>query len=50
MGADEVARLSGHPWFADALRLRRWDDEAKVVGKETRPLAQWESLLRSYFR
>lgn len=50
MGADEAARLSGHPWFADALRLRRWDDEAKVVGKETRPLAQWESLLRSYFR
>ena len=50
MGANEVARLSGHPWLADALRLRRWDDEAKVVGKETRPLVQWESLLRSYFR
>ncbi|HYB70442.1 MAG TPA: HD domain-containing protein [Candidatus Bathyarchaeia archaeon] len=50
MSAEEIARLSGHPWLADALRLRRWDDEAKVTGKTTRPLAHWEPLLRAYFR
>jgi predicted HD phosphohydrolase len=48
MGRDEVARLSAHPWLADALRLRRWDDQAKVVGKPTRPLSDWEPLLRKY--
>ena len=33
-----------------AKRLRRWDDQAKVVGKESAPLAAWEPLLRAYFR
>jgi predicted HD phosphohydrolase len=28
MTTDEVVRLAGHPWLADALRLRRWDDQA----------------------
>ena len=50
MSSDEVARHAAHPWLGDALRLRRWDDQAKVVGKETAPLAAWEPLLRSRFR
>lgn len=50
MGPEERARHAAHPWFADALRLRRWDDQAKVVGKETAPLATWERLLRAHFR
>jgi len=50
MSLEEVARHAVHPWLADALRLRRWDDLAKVVGKETAPLAAWEPLLRTYFR
>ena len=50
MSADEVARHAAHPWLADGLRLRRWDDQAKVVGKPTRPLAAWEPLLRKYLR
>src|SRR5439155_7308117 len=33
MAAAEIARLAGHPWLAAALALRRWDDDAKVVGK-----------------
>ena len=49
MTADEVARHAAHPWLADALRLRRWDDAAKVVGKVTRPLETWAPLLRTYF-
>lgn len=49
MSPEEVARLAAHPWLPDALRLRRWDDEAKVVGRTTRPLEAWEPLLRTYF-
>ena len=50
MTSGEVARHAAHPWLADALRLRRWDDQAKVVGQLTRPLEAWEPLLRRYFR
>ena len=50
MGPEEIARHAAHPWFGDALRLRRWDDLAKVVGKETAPLAAWAPLLRAHLR
>jgi len=50
MSPEEIARHATHPGLGDALRLRRWDDLAKVVGKETAPLADWEPLLRTYFR
>ena len=50
MTPEQVARHAAHPWIADALRLRRWDDQAKVVGRVTRPLETWERLLRSYFK
>jgi predicted HD phosphohydrolase len=50
MDPEEVARHAAHPWLGDALRLRRWDDRAKVVGKPTAPLAHWEPLLRAHFR
>jgi predicted HD phosphohydrolase len=33
MTVEEVKRAETNPWWPDALRLRRWDDEAKVVGK-----------------
>jgi len=29
MTDDEVRRFESHPWFGDAVRLRRWDDGAK---------------------
>lgn len=45
----EVAAFRAHPWCADAVALRRWDDEAKVSGKRTTPLADRESLLRRWF-
>jgi len=50
MGPEEVARLVTHPWMADAVRLRRWDDRAKILGKPTRPLSAWAPLLRRHFR
>jgi len=50
MSPEEIARHAAHPGLGDALRLRRWDDLAKVVGQETAPLAAWEPLLRRFFR
>jgi gamma-butyrobetaine dioxygenase len=32
MSADEIAEFERHPWHADAVALRRWDDLAKVPG------------------
>ena len=49
MTAEEMRRADTNPWWRDALRLRRWDDEAKVVGRKTRPLSAWKPLLRKYF-
>ncbi len=49
MTSDEVARAVEHRWWSEAIRLRRWDDAAKVVGRSTRELAAWEPLLRKYF-
>jgi predicted HD phosphohydrolase len=49
MTAEEAERAATHPWWADALRLRRWDDGAKEQGKSTRPLSSWTPLLQKYF-
>jgi predicted HD phosphohydrolase len=49
MTAEEALSAAMRPWWPDALRLRRWDDQAKLVGKPTRDLAAWEPLLRKYF-
>ena len=38
MSGDEVGEFEGRPFFADAVRLRKWDDAAKVVGSNTPPL------------
>jgi predicted HD phosphohydrolase len=49
MEAEEERRVETHPWWADAVRLRRWDDLAKVAGRKTRPLSAWKPLLAKYF-
>lgn len=49
MCPDDVDVLAAHPWVEDVLRLRRWDDSAKVPGKVTRPLSTWEPFLRRWF-
>jgi phosphonate degradation associated HDIG domain protein len=42
--ADEAALFLARPWAQEAIRLRRWDDAAKVPGARTLPLeelARW---------
>src|SRR5262249_61335110 len=46
MSPDAAARFAGHPWARDAVALRRWDDEAKVVGRQTRSLEEWAPLIQ----
>ena len=46
MSADDAARFARHRRAGDAVALRRWDDEAKVVGKSTRTLGEWAALVR----
>jgi predicted HD phosphohydrolase len=45
----EQAQLERHPWFIDALRIRRWDDDAKARGAAPPPLESYLPLLARYF-
>lgn len=43
-------RFLARPFAWDAIRLRRWDDLAKVAGRKSPPLRVFEPLLRSITR
>lgn len=45
MSPEEVASFESRPFFADAVRLRRWDDAAKIVGLATPDLAHFSTYL-----
>ena len=47
MSDEECLAFESQPGWAEAVQLRRWDDEAKVAGKQTRPFEAYHSLLRS---
>ena len=47
MSRDEIEAFKASPWWADAVALRRWDDEAKVAGRPVPPLDDWVPLLVS---
>jgi len=40
--------LETHRWFADAVRIRRWDDEAKSPDAVTPPLDDYRPLLERW--
>jgi len=42
----DAARFAEHRWLRDALALRRWDDQAKVMGRKTRSLEDWTPTIR----
>ncbi|MCY1280231.1 phosphonate degradation operons associated HDIG domain protein [compost metagenome] len=44
MDATEAAAFEADPLFADSLRLRRWDEAAKVPGRRLPDLAELEAL------
>jgi len=49
LSREERATLAAHPWFADALNVRRWDEEAKDPQAHMAPLTAWVPLLEKYF-
>ena len=42
---DEAEDFAGHPQAQDAVRLRRWDDQAKIVGLQTKPVEAYRALI-----
>ena len=46
MPPSDAARFAEHRWLRDALALRRWDDQAKVIGRKTRSLEDWTPTIR----
>jgi len=44
--ASEADRFLGQPFAADAMRLRRWDDRAKLAGAATPPLEHFLDIAR----
>lgn len=45
MSAEQVRAFEAEPFFADALRLRRWDEEGKIVGFQGPPPAHFEAIV-----
>ncbi|GIL00045.1 MAG: hypothetical protein BroJett029_42530 [Alphaproteobacteria bacterium] len=50
MTAEEAGRFRREPFLAEAVDLRRWDDEAKVVGATTPDLAHFRPAIESVLR
>lgn len=44
MSEEQARTFERDPLFADALRLRRWDEAAKVVGKPLPDLGRWQRM------
>ena len=53
MSSIEVSSFEQNPFFSDAVKLRKWDDQAKVQELTTAPVEDFEKniavSLRSYF-
>lgn len=50
MSPEEGARFASERFAEDAKKLRRWDDEGKVVGAKTPDLAHFEGYVSAVLR
>jgi [1-hydroxy-2-(trimethylamino)ethyl]phosphonate dioxygenase len=46
----EQAKFAAEPFFREAVDLRRWDDEGKIVGMATPGLEQFQPMIRRSLR
>ncbi|MCA8913097.1 MAG: HD domain-containing protein [Planctomycetes bacterium] len=46
MSEEECAEFEGHEWAQDAIAVRRWDDQAKTIGRTTRDLEHFLNIAR----
>ena len=45
MSARELAQFETQPFWREALRVRRWDDQGKVAGLKTLALSDYAPLI-----
>lgn len=50
MSTSEVGKFLTQPHYRDAVLLRRWDDEAKNVGRHTRRFEEYATAIRQCVR
>ena len=50
MQGPELAEFEAHPYASAAIRVRRWDDQAKDPGVEPPPFGHFESVLLALAR
>jgi predicted HD phosphohydrolase len=50
MSAEEIATFESHPLYESAVKIRRWDDGAKVSGRTLPDLYQYTSIVESCIR
>ena len=50
MTAEEAEAFAAAPFFDAAVKLRRWDDEGKIVGLATPDLAAFEPMIERCLR
>jgi phosphonate degradation associated HDIG domain protein len=50
MSAEEAARFRGEKFLQEALEVRRWDDEAKIVGAATPDLGHYRPMIEALLR
>lgn len=50
MSADQARAFEAQPFFADAIRLRRWDEEGKIVGFQGPAPAHFEAVVAGCLR
>ena len=48
LDVEQRLALETQPWFGDAVRIRRWDDDAKVVDAVTPPLIAYRPLIERW--
>jgi phosphonate degradation associated HDIG domain protein len=50
MALEERARFAAESFAEDAIKLRRWDDEGKIIGARTPVLAHFEQYVSASLR
>jgi predicted HD phosphohydrolase len=47
---DEAREFEQNPFFREGVWLRRWDDQAKILGLDTPPLSHFLEYVRDLHR
>jgi [1-hydroxy-2-(trimethylamino)ethyl]phosphonate dioxygenase len=50
MSVEEIRAFEREPYYREAVRVRRWDDQGKVAGLEVPPLEAYLGMLNSAAR